>query len=73
MEAELDRKQQNNLLRKKQTFQRFGRVQMERSAKVGMKKVEAPKEEDPEKIAFRTYIGQLEEVAEEGQATSNQK
>ena len=34
---------------------------MFRSTKRSIKKVEAPKEIDPEKLAFRLYLGQLDE------------
>ena len=40
---------------------RIGKQPMFRSTKRSIKKVEAPKEIDPEKLAFRLYLGQLDE------------
>jgi len=40
---------------------RVGKQPMFRSTKRSIKKVEAPKEIDPEKLAFRLYLGQLDE------------
>jgi len=52
--------------------ERWGKVRMLRSTKPSIKKVEAPKEIDPEKLAFLQYLGNLEEDEEEG-APANQK
>ena len=42
---------------------RVGKQPMFRSAKKSVKKKEAPKEIDPEKLAFLQYLGDLEEDA----------
>ena len=52
--------------------ERWGKVRMVRSTKPSIKKVEAPKEIDPEKLAFLQYLGNLEEDEEEGAGGNNQ-
>ena len=44
--------------------ERWGKVRMTRSLKPSIKKVEAPKEIDPEKLAFMQYLGVLDEEDE---------
>ena len=43
---------------------RVGKQPMVRSQKRSIKRVEAPKEIDPEKLAFLQYLGDLDEMTE---------